>query len=172
MVVLMALLMALSATALFADNVKWSWSTEYPQVDSFRYSFDNENWTVIDGTLRSLILRNVDPGTTMYLQQSPDGLIWSETAWATWNGEEVEGEILFALPEAPEMVIRQYTRVSEMSDARNRADAILANNADDFARVVVGDSSAMQAARRSRTSTATRSWSTRTARCPMRTALL
>lgn len=139
MVVLMALLMALSATALFADNVKWSWSTEYPQVDSFRYSFDNENWTVIDGTLRSLILRNVDPGTTMYLQQSPDGLIWSETAWATWNGEEVEGEILFALPEAPEMVIRQYTRVSEMSDARNRADAILADNADDFARVVVGD---------------------------------
>ena len=84
----MALLMAFSATALFADNVKWSWSTEYPQVDSFRYSFDNENWTVIDGTLRSLILRDVAPGTTMYLQQSPDGLIWSETAWATWNGED------------------------------------------------------------------------------------
>lgn len=139
MVVLMALLMATGAGTLFADNVKWSWSTEYPQVDSFRYSFDNEEWTEIDGSLRSLILRDVAPGTTMYLQQSVDGLIWSETAWATWNGEDVEGEILFALPDAPDMVIRQYTRVSEISDAVNRADQVVAEGADDFARVVVSD---------------------------------
>ena len=138
-IVLMALMLVIPASSLMADNVKWSWSTEYGDVDSFRYSFDNENWKVIDGSLRSIILRNVAPGTTMYLQQSPDGLIWSETAWATWNGEEVEGEILFQLPDAPEMVIRQYTRVSEISDAVNSAKALLDERGDDFARAVVSE---------------------------------
>ena len=140
--VLMVLVSVFAASGLMADNVKWSWSTEYADVDSFRYSFDNENWTILDGSLRSIILRNVAPGTTMYLQQSPDGLIWSQTAWATWNGEEVEGEILFQLPDAPEMVVRQYTRVSEISDAVNRMKELLAEGGDDFARVVVSEGTA------------------------------
>lgn len=83
-----ALLSAASAISASPVAVTWEWSLEDPEVTTFRYQLDGEDpdgWTVVDATHTTYTAEHLD-GTksyTLYLQQSYDGVNFSESASAT-----------------------------------------------------------------------------------------
>ena len=84
-----ALLIAL-ALPLFAvqATVDWQWEMNDPDVQYFRYQLDGEAddaWTVVDADTTSYSVSGLDAtgSYTLYLQQSYDGVYWSESASTT-----------------------------------------------------------------------------------------
>ena len=66
----------------------WMWKTD-PEIKRFRYKVNNNDpafWDhVVNGDVTSYSIRGVKKGEvyTLYLQQSYDGVNWSETAVST-----------------------------------------------------------------------------------------
>lgn len=73
---------------LAADvDVTWEWYNDDPAVQYFRYQIDGENengWTVVPSNVTSYTASNLDGNQSygLYLQQSYDGIWWSESAVA------------------------------------------------------------------------------------------
>lgn len=85
-IALLAALVLLPAVVFAAPViVTWEWSLEDPMVTTFRYQLDGEakdGWTVVDSSVTSYTVEGLD-GTfphTLYLQQSYDGIYYSESA--------------------------------------------------------------------------------------------
>ena len=76
-----------SAFALFAleGNVTWVWFENDPNVEYYRYQVDGEDddkWTVVDWTVTEVTYTlDVTVLHTLYLQQSYDGINWSESSY-------------------------------------------------------------------------------------------
>ena len=89
--IVLLLIIALAAFEVFAADetiIKWTWDMNDNDVTAFIYQINGENpdgWRVVDATEREYSLRNVVPGETytLYLQQSYDKLIWSESSTST-----------------------------------------------------------------------------------------
>jgi hypothetical protein len=99
--------------------VTWEWLLEDPLVTTFRYQVDGEeedNWTVVDSSVTSYTERGLD-GTvdhTLYLQQSYDGVHFSESAISVAEAmfppeEEVPVVASEPVPVAEEMVAEEPT---------------------------------------------------------------
>lgn len=89
----LALCMILSlASPLFAKDISitWEWDRTDEQVEAFRYQLndqDPEKWTVVDSTVTSFTIGPVpdsDP-QVLYVQQSFDGTLWSESGFLTYD---------------------------------------------------------------------------------------
>jgi hypothetical protein len=103
--------------------VTWEWLLEDPLVTTFRYQVDGEeedNWTVVDSSVTSYTERGLD-GTvdhTLYLQQSYDGVHFSESAISVAEAmfppeEEVPVVASEPVPAVEEMVAEEPVPVAE-----------------------------------------------------------
>jgi len=90
--------------------VTWEWLLEDPMVTTFRYQIDGEEeekWTVVDSSVTSYTERGLD-GTkshTLYLQQSYDGVYFSDSALSV-------AEAMFPVEE-PTSVVAEAPVVAE-----------------------------------------------------------
>lgn len=69
-------------------DITWKWTVNDPAVTTFRYQVDGEepeNWNYVDRSVLSHAIRGVDGNVdhVLFLQQSYDGLLWSESAVAS-----------------------------------------------------------------------------------------
>ncbi len=86
--VLVALVL-FSATLLAAPmNVSWEWMLDNPKVTNFRFQVngeDPEQWIVVDASVTKYEAEVLDGSQayTLYLQQSFDGVLYSESAKST-----------------------------------------------------------------------------------------
>ena len=91
-----------SAFALFAleGNVTWIWFENDPNVEYCRYQIDGEDddkWIVVDWTVTEVTYTlDVTVLHTLYLQQSYDGINWSESSYT-------ESEIYYEAEEPEEV---------------------------------------------------------------------
>lgn len=89
-ILIVALLLAALVAPVFAAQVtvEWNWVKNDPAVQYFRYQLDGEAddaWTVVDADTTSYSVSGLDAtgSYTLYLQQSYDGVYWSESASTT-----------------------------------------------------------------------------------------
>lgn len=85
-----ALLIASLVAPVFAAQVtvEWNWAKNDPAVEFFRYQLDGEDengWEIVDSSVTSYTVSGLDGSKeyTLYLQQSYDGIYWSESASST-----------------------------------------------------------------------------------------
>lgn len=90
--VLVMIVLLLSAGILFAGEVSitWEWESAEEGVTAFRYQLDGEledGWTVVDASVTSFNLGPVDDSVTrvLYVQQSYDGELWSESGMLAYD---------------------------------------------------------------------------------------
>lgn len=95
--ILVALLLILFLSPIFANEVmiEWQWDLVDEEISYFRYQLDGEteeDWTVVDSSVDSFTLGPVDSQNihSLYLQQSYDGELWSESAVVGYNVSVVE----------------------------------------------------------------------------------
>ena len=93
--VVMALIMLLASTFLFAQEVSitWNWSASQEGITAFRYQMDAEDdnaWTVVDVSVTEYETGPVDATVphVLYVQQSFDGLNWSASGSIAFNPVE------------------------------------------------------------------------------------
>ena len=85
---LLLIAMFFVAIPLAADvDVTWEWYNNDPAVKFFRYQLDGEldgGWTVVPSDVTSYTVNNLDGSQSygLYLQQSYDGIWWSESTVA------------------------------------------------------------------------------------------
>ena len=90
--ILLLCVFSLSATKAGWEEVKWSWHCQAEGVNWFRYQLnaeDEANWTVVDSSVTSVFLltdNRIGDVTTLYVQSSYDGLVWSESGSTTYVG--------------------------------------------------------------------------------------
>ena len=113
--VLIVILMTLSCVSAREGIVTWTWYENDPMVGYYRYQVDAEEpdmWTVVDWSVNEVsITLDVSVVHTLYLQQSYDGILWSESSstdsevFAEEEPEPVEEEPVIGeeIPEEPEM---------------------------------------------------------------------
>lgn len=89
-ILLLALLIACFALPVFAVQVTvdWNWAKNDSAVQYFRYQLDGEaddGWTVVSSNVTNYSVSGLDGSKsyTLYLQQSYDGVYWSESASST-----------------------------------------------------------------------------------------
>ncbi len=115
--------------------VTWEWLLEDPLVTTFRYQVDGEeedNWTVVDSSVTSYTERGLD-GTvdhTLYLQQSYDGVHFSESAISVAEAmfppeEEVPVVASEPVPAVEEMVAEEPVPVAEEVVAEEPAEEVV-----------------------------------------------
>lgn len=98
------IILFISAFALFAldGNVKWVWFENDPGVEYYRYQLegeDDDKWTVVSWSVNEVtFFLDVSVLHTLYLQQSYDGVNWSESSFT-------ESEVYL---ESEEEVIEDY----------------------------------------------------------------
>ena len=82
--VFLILLFALSCAFATDGTVTWTWFENDPNVEFYRYQVDGEEegkWTVVDWSVSEVSLElDVSVVHTLYLQQSYDGIVWSESS--------------------------------------------------------------------------------------------
>ena len=84
---LAAIVLLISAFALFAleGEVTWVWFENDPNVEYYRYQLDGEEddkWTVVDWSVTEVTyMLDVSVLHVLYLQQSYDGINWSESSY-------------------------------------------------------------------------------------------
>lgn len=83
--VFLVLTAVLSPVMAAAVSVNWQWNSNDPYIQYFRYQVGGEaeeNWTVVSSDVTSYTFDEADPATeyTLYLQQSYDGIYWSDSA--------------------------------------------------------------------------------------------
>ncbi len=86
--VLLAPLFSLGSAAL-----TWSWNLHDEDISLYRYqlnSEDDEGWTTVDSTVTSVSLESDSESDTLFVQASRDGIIWSESGYATFVRENEE----------------------------------------------------------------------------------
>jgi len=82
-----ALLMVAGPLAAAEVDITWEWLNIDPEVTCFRYQIDGEAedaWTVVPSDVTSFTAEKMDGSKSyaLYLQQSYDGIWWSESAVA------------------------------------------------------------------------------------------
>lgn len=117
--VLIVILIAIPCAWAREGIVTWTWYENDPMVEYYRYQVDAEEpgmWTVVDWSVTEVsITLDVSVVHTLYLQQSYDGIMWSESSstdsevFAEEEPEPVEEEPVIEeeIPEEPE--IREET---------------------------------------------------------------
>ena len=76
----------ISMASLFAlqGKVTWTWYENDPDVLFYRYQLDSQNddgWSVVDRDVNEVtLLIDVSQVHSLYLQQSYDGVIWSQSS--------------------------------------------------------------------------------------------
>ncbi|MDC7245798.1 MAG: hypothetical protein PQJ47_07800 [Sphaerochaetaceae bacterium] len=88
------LLILLGASfSLYASMVDiiWDWEPADSQITSFRYRLNDEPWVVVDPSVLSFTLLNVDDtqSYTFEIQQTYDGINYSESSMMTYEGVPV-----------------------------------------------------------------------------------
>ena len=88
LIVLSLLVMTLLPLAAAQVTVDWNWVVNDPGVQYFRYQMDGQSedgWTVVDSSVTSYSASGLDGSKayTLYLQQSYDGVYWSQSASST-----------------------------------------------------------------------------------------
>jgi len=110
MIVLLILLGA--GISLWASTVDivWEWEPSDEQITSFRYRLDDEQWVVVDPSTLSFTLPDVDDtqSYTFEIQQTYDGVNYSESSVMTYEGIEV--------PEVDDSVTQTISEPIIMSD--------------------------------------------------------
>ena len=85
-VLLAAIVLLISVFALCASeaDVTWVWFENDPNVQYYRYQIDGEDddsWTIVDFLVNEVtVTLDVSVPHTLYLQQSYDGVSWSESS--------------------------------------------------------------------------------------------
>ncbi|AEC02460.1 hypothetical protein [Parasphaerochaeta coccoides] len=87
--IVLALVLLVVGTALafasspLAYTYTWRWVINDPEVTSFRYQLDTMDgeWTVVDASVTSFSIDSDVGQRRFYLEQSYDGVIWSDVAW-------------------------------------------------------------------------------------------
>ncbi len=81
---LLLLTCVLSGVLATTGRVTWSWFENDPRVSYYRYQVDGElddNWTVVDYSVNEASFElDISVIHTLYLQQSYDGVQWSESS--------------------------------------------------------------------------------------------
>ena len=94
--VLLMLIFALSCVFATDGIVTWTWFENDPDVEFFRYQVDGEDegkWTVVDWSVNEVSLElDVSEVHTLYLQQSYDGIVWSQSSMTDSEIYEPEEE--------------------------------------------------------------------------------
>ena len=84
--VIVMLVSVLACVFAYEGTVTWTWYENDPKVEYYRYQVDAQNddgWTVVDKYAYEVsIVLDVSVLHTLYLQQSYDGIIWSESSAA------------------------------------------------------------------------------------------
>lgn len=82
--VFLILMFALSCAFATDGIVTWTWFENDPNVEFYRYQVDGEEdgkWTVVDWSVSEVSYElDVSVVHTLYLQQSYDGIVWSESS--------------------------------------------------------------------------------------------
>lgn len=79
---------AITSAAAAAVTVTWNWGSSTPFIKYYRYQVGSEaeeGWSVVTSDVTSYTLQDADPAAeyTLYLQQSYDGIFWSDSAAST-----------------------------------------------------------------------------------------
>lgn len=102
--VLLITLFSISLAVAKDGIVTWTWYENDPGVEYFRYQVDAEepdNWTVVDWSVTEVsVTLDVSVVHTLYLQQSYDGILWSESS-STDSEVFVEEELQEPVAEEP-----------------------------------------------------------------------
>ncbi len=88
---LLSLLFLFFISPSFSTEIKWSWRTESPEANYYRYQLNGEkedSWTVVESTVTSIILPATEGINRLYLEASYDGIRWSDTAVGTYLQEK------------------------------------------------------------------------------------
>ena len=133
-VLLLALFTMACALAL-EGLVTWTWFENDPDVEFFRYQVDGEdddNWTVVDWSVNEVTYElDVSVIHTLYLQQSYDGVIWSESSMTDSEiflpeeetEEPVEEEVPEQQPEQqPEQAAEEVVDISGLENGLESAE--------------------------------------------------
>jgi hypothetical protein len=107
--------------------VTWEWLLEDPMVTTFRYQLDGEdddNWTVVDAFVTSYTQEGLDGEVThtLYLQQSYDGINFSESAIAEAD-PQLLGDLM-VYEEEPFEVIEPEVVIAEEVVALPEAEVV------------------------------------------------
>lgn len=138
---LVCLIMLVSVMALFAlsGKVTWTWFENDPDVEFYRYQADGEddaNWTVVDKNVNEVtLILDVSKVHVLYLQQSYDGVSWSESSmvesevFTSFDAPEPEAEVLdeelFDEPEPAEVQQRaEDTPAAEAEQAESESGQV------------------------------------------------
>lgn len=86
--VLLVLTAVISPVVAATVSVNWQWAASNPYIQYFRYQLGGEaedGWTVVRSDVTSYTYTEADPATeyTLYLQQSYDGIYWSDSVEST-----------------------------------------------------------------------------------------
>ncbi len=99
-------ILLLAASMLFAldGTVTWVWYVNDYDVEYYRYQLDGEdddNWTVVGWDVNEVTLElDVSVVHTLYLQQSRDGVTWSESSMT--DSEVYEEQVVEETPQEEE----------------------------------------------------------------------
>lgn len=82
--IIVMLVSVLACIFAYEGTVTWTWYENDPKVEYYRYQIDGQNddgWTVLDKYAYEVsVLLDVSVLHTLYLQQSYDGILWSESS--------------------------------------------------------------------------------------------
>ena len=121
----------ISMASLFAlqGKVTWTWYENDPDVLFYRYQLDSQNddgWTVVDRDVNEVtLLIDVSQVHSLYLQQSYDGVIWSQSSVVESeiftdfgrNNDEVFEEDIFPEAEQSEQAVAEEGPKEEQAEA-------------------------------------------------------
>ena len=107
--VLFAMTLPLFAVSV---TVEWNWVQNDSDVRYFRYQVDGEaedGWTVVDSSVTNYTAKGLDGSQsyTLYLQQSYDGVYWSQSA------SSVSQPVVPQTAEVEEPVVTEEPAVAE-----------------------------------------------------------
>ena len=128
--VLIMLLFSLSCVLAVEGIVTWTWFENDPDVEFFRYQVDGEDddkWTVVDWSVNEVSIElDVSEIHTLYLQQSYDGILWSESSMTDseiYEPEEYQEEEYYEEEpsEVPEQKPQESDEVVDISGLTDEA---------------------------------------------------
>lgn len=117
--------------------ITWQWEPADEEITAFRYRLDTEEedqWTVVDASVTQFSIGPVDGSVphTLYVQQSYDGQLWSESSVMTYDpiayvaaetAEEQETVEETVLEEMPEEEVAQQAPMEEETEQGEEAVA-------------------------------------------------
>lgn len=108
---------------LFAGEISimWEWEKADEDVVAFRYQLDAQEadgWTVVDSSVTSYSVGPVDDTVSysLYLQQSYDGITWSESGQLTYDPVEFGAVEVVAEPMPETVAVAEEPVVPEVAE--------------------------------------------------------